>query len=110
MTVDTTAYTAPYAEFFQQGQEAVRKTVDAWTRTVTTVTEQFPAFGQSVDAEAAIDRYYEFNNKVLEAQRDFAKRLVGQAAAAGAALQQVVDATPAAKAAATATATKATKA
>jgi acetyl-CoA carboxylase carboxyltransferase component len=87
MTVDM----AQYNEFVQQGQDAVRKTFETWTRTVQTVAGQLPAFATQFDAEAAIDRYFDANEKFLEAQRDFAKRLVGYATAAGAAVQETVE-------------------
>jgi acetyl-CoA carboxylase carboxyltransferase component len=87
MTIDM----AQYNDFFQQGQDAVRKTVETWTRTVKTAAAQLPAFTTQFDAEAAIDRYFDVNEKFLEAQRDFAKRLVGYATAAGAAVQETVE-------------------
>jgi len=84
MTIDTSHYT----EFFQQGQETVRKAVDTWTRTITAAVTQLPSATAQLDAEAAIDRYFELNEKLLVAQRDFAKKLVGYAAAAGAGAQE----------------------
>jgi hypothetical protein len=79
MTVDS----AHFTEFFQQGHDVVRKTVDAWTRNAALVAEQLPTFSQQVDAEAAIDRYFDLGEKLLEAQRDFAKRLIGAATSVG---------------------------
>jgi hypothetical protein len=90
MTIDT----AQYNEFFQQGQDAVRKTVDTWTRTVKTAASQLPAFATQFDAETAIDGFFDVNEKVLEAQRDFAKRLVGYATAACAAMRETVEKAP----------------
>jgi hypothetical protein len=72
MTIDS----AKYARFIQQGQDAVRATVETWTATVTTATRQVSALVPRFDAEAAVDRYFDLNQKVLEAQRDVAKRLV----------------------------------
>src|SRR4051794_6317919 len=88
MTIDI----AQYNEFFQQGQDAVRKTVENWTRSVKTAAGQLPNFATAFDAEAAIDRYFDVNEKFLEAQRDFAKRLVGYATAAGSAVRETVEA------------------
>ena len=79
MTVDS----AHYTEFFQQGQDVVRKSVDAWTRNATLVADQLPAFSKQLDAESAIDRYFDLGEKVLEAQRDFAKSLMGAATSVG---------------------------
>ena len=80
MTIDTEQYT----QFFQQGQEALRNTVETWTNTVKTVAGQVPALAPQFDAEAAIDRYFDLNEKVLEAQRDFAKRILATGAAVAA--------------------------
>jgi|1186.fasta_scaffold1245248_1 hypothetical protein len=80
MTIDT----EQYAQFFQQGQDAVRTTVETWTNTVKAAAGQFPVLASTFDAEAAIDQYYDLNEKVLEAQRDFVKRLVASGAAVAA--------------------------
>ena len=80
MTIDTEQYT----QFFQQGQEALRNTVETWTATVKTVAGQVPALAPQFDAEAAIDRFYDLNEKVLEAQRDLAKRVLATGAAVAA--------------------------
>ena len=80
MTIDT----APYTQFFQQGQDAVRTTVETWTNTIKTIARQVPALAPQYDADAAIDRYFDLNEKVLEAQRDFAKRVVATGAAVAA--------------------------
>jgi hypothetical protein len=83
---------AQYTDFFQQGQDAVRTTVETWTRTVKSAAGQLPVFAGQFDAETAVDRYFDLNEKLLEAQRDFAKRLVGYATATGAAVQRTVEA------------------
>src|SRR3954451_7424511 len=80
MTIDN----EQYGQFFQQGQDAVRTTVETWTNTVKAAAGQVPALAATFDAEAAIDQYYDLNEKVLEAQRDFVKRLVAGGAAAAA--------------------------
>ena len=80
MTIDTEKYT----QFFTQGQDAVRTTVETWTNTVKAAAGQVPALASQFDAEAAIDQYYDLNEKVLEAQRDFAKRLLATGAAVAA--------------------------
>ena len=80
MTIDT----AQYTQFFQQGQDAVRTTVETWTNTVKTAAAQVPALASQFDADAAVDRYFDLNEKVLEAQRDFAKQLLATGAAVAA--------------------------
>jgi hypothetical protein len=80
MTIDT----AQYTQFFQQGQDAVRNSVETWTNTVKTAAAQVPALVSQFDAAAAVDRYFDLNEKVLEAQRDFAKQLLATGAAVAA--------------------------
>jgi hypothetical protein len=80
MTIDTEQYT----RFFQQGQDAVRATAETWTNTVKTAAGQVPALVSQFDAEAAVDRYFDVSEKVLETQRDFAKRLLATGAAVAA--------------------------
>jgi len=72
MTIDTEQYT----RFVQQGQDAVRNTVETWTNTVKTAVAQVPTLTAQFDAEAAVDRYFDLTEKVLETQRDVTKRLV----------------------------------
>jgi hypothetical protein len=80
MTIDTEQYT----RFFQQGQDAVRTAVATWSETVTTAAAQVPAFAAKFDAEAAVDRYFDFTEKVLETQRDLTKRILATGAAVAA--------------------------
>jgi hypothetical protein len=80
MTIDT----AQYTQFFQQGQDAVRNSLETWTNTVKTAAAQVPALASQFDAAAAVDRYFDLNEKVLEAQRDFAKQLLATGAAVAA--------------------------
>jgi hypothetical protein len=80
MTIDTEQYT----HFVQQGQDAVRNTIETWTDTVKTVAAQVPALAAQFDAEAAVDRYFDLTEKVLETQREFTKRLIATGAAVAA--------------------------
>jgi hypothetical protein len=75
-----TNYTEQYTQFFQQGQQAAQTAVDTWTRLAKTVADQVPAFGTQFDAEAAVDRFFDLNEKVLEAQRDVAKQVLAAGA------------------------------
>jgi hypothetical protein len=78
MTIDTEQYT----QFFTQGQDAVRATVETWTNTLKDAAGRVPTLASTFDAEAAVDQYFDLNEKVLEAQRDFAKRLLATGAGA----------------------------
>jgi hypothetical protein len=83
MTIDT----AQYTQFFQQGQDAVRNSLETWTNTIKTAAAQVPALASQFDAAAAVDRYFDLNEKVLEAQRDFAKRLLATGASVAATIK-----------------------
>ena len=80
-----TNYTEQYAQFFEQGQQAAQTAVDTWTRLAKTVAGQVPAFATQFDAEAAVDRFFDLNEKVLEAQRDVAKKVLATGATLAAA-------------------------
>jgi hypothetical protein len=81
MTINAEQYT----HFLRQGQEAAGTAVDAWTRLVRTVAGQVPALATQFDAQAAVDRYFDLNEKVLEAQRDVTKRFLAAGASLAAA-------------------------
>lgn len=72
MTIDNDQFT----QFFKQGQDALRTTVETWTNTLKAVAGQVPTFAQPFDTAASLDRYFDLNEKVLEAQRDFAKKVL----------------------------------
>lgn len=91
MTVEN----AHYTDLLQQGQDVVRKSVDAWTRNAALVADQLPTFSKHLDAGAAIDRYFDFGEKMLEAQRDVAKRLVGAMSPVGVGAHDDTVSTPA---------------
>jgi hypothetical protein len=80
MTIDTEQYT----HFVEQGQDALRTTVETWTNAVKTAAAQVSALAAQFDAEAAVDRYFDLTEKVLETQRDFTKRLIATGAAVAA--------------------------
>ncbi|TFV77642.1 hypothetical protein E4P39_06705 [Blastococcus sp. CT_GayMR19] len=75
-----TNHTEQYTQIFQQGQQAAQTAVENWTRLAKTFADQVPAFATQFDAEAAVDRYFDLNEKVLEAQRDVAKQVLAAGA------------------------------
>jgi acetyl-CoA carboxylase carboxyltransferase component len=87
MTIPTEQYSA----LMQQGQEAVRDAVDSWTRAVKDAATQFPAVPAAYDAEKVIDQVFDFAEKLLEVQRDFAKNLIKSSASA---MESVTQAAP----------------
>ena len=62
-----------YTTTVKQGQEAVSRAVDTWTRSVQDAWGRFPA---TPDPNQVIDQFYGFILRLLEAQRDLAKNLV----------------------------------
>jgi hypothetical protein len=100
-----TSLTDQYAEMVRQSQDAVRTAVDNWTTTVQQAMGQLPAtaapFTAQYDVNTVIDQVFDLAEKVLEAQRDFAKNLIATSTAAGEAF--AARATEAAEAAAEAT-------
>jgi len=105
--------TDQYTEMVQQSQDAVRTAVDNWTKTVQQAIGQLPAtaapFATPYDVNTVVDQVFDLAEKVLEAQRDFAKNLISTSTAASEAF--AARATEAAEAAteATKSATRAAK-
>ena len=97
--------TEQYTEMVQQSQDAVRTAVDNWTKTVQQAMGQFPAatapLAAPYDVNTVIDQVFDLAEKVLEAQRDFAKNLISSSTAASEAFAK--GATEAAEAATEAT-------
>ncbi|HEX2362973.1 MAG TPA: hypothetical protein VHI11_12940, partial [Jiangellaceae bacterium] len=76
-----TNLTDQYTEMVQQSQDAVRAAVDNWTKTVQQAIGQLPtasaaSFAAPYDVNTVVDQVFDLAEKVLEAQRDFAKNLI----------------------------------
>jgi hypothetical protein len=65
-----------YTQVVQQSQEAVLAAVDSWTRTVQDAAGRLPIPQTAADPTKVIDQVFDFAEKMLEMQRDFAKNLV----------------------------------
>jgi hypothetical protein len=82
-----TNLTDQYTEMVRQSQDAVRAAVDNWTKTVQQAMGQLPAtaapFAAPYDINTVVDQVFDMAEKVLEAQRDFAKNLIATSTAAG---------------------------
>jgi hypothetical protein len=72
--------TEQYAHFVAQGQDAVRTAVETWTSAVRTAVGQVAALAPRVDTEAAVDRYFDVTETLLEVQRGVAKRVLAAGA------------------------------
>ncbi|HET7477540.1 MAG TPA: hypothetical protein VFJ97_16140 [Dermatophilaceae bacterium] len=73
--------TQQYTDMVQQSQQAVLNAVDTWTKTVQEAFAQLPSSPGQFDASGMVDQVFDFTEKVLEVQRDLAKRLVSTSAA-----------------------------
>jgi hypothetical protein len=83
-----------YRQVVQSSQEAVLNAVDTWTRTVQETVGSLPTPAAQVDPTQVIDQVFDFAEKMLEMQRDFAKNLVqASATVADSATRGVQDAT-----------------
>jgi hypothetical protein len=85
-----TTPTDQYSALVQQGQEAVRKAVDSWTRTVRDAAAQVPAGIQGYDPDKIIDQVFDFAEKLLEMQREFAKNVLKSSVSAAETISQAV--------------------
>ena len=65
-----------YFQAVQQSQEAVLDALSSWTRTVQDVAGGSTAFPVQIDPAKAVDQYFDFAAKVLDAQRNLTRGLV----------------------------------
>ena len=65
-----------YAEVVQQSQDAVTAAVDAWTRAVKEAFGQVPALPTQLDPNQVVDQVFDFAEKMLAVQREFARNLI----------------------------------
>jgi hypothetical protein len=83
----TNNITDQYTQLVQQSQEAVRSAVENWTKAFQQAVAQLPAtaapFAAPYDVNTVVDQYFDLSEKVLKAQRDFAKNLIATSTAAG---------------------------
>lgn len=77
MTTDFKSYT----DLVQQTQDNVRWAVETWTKTVQDAIDALPTTFAPLDPYDTVDRAFDFTEKVLEIQRDFAKKLIASATA-----------------------------
>jgi acetyl-CoA carboxylase carboxyltransferase component len=83
----STNFAEQYTQMVQQSQDAVRAAVENWTKTMQQAMGQLPATTASLaapyDVNTVIDQVFDLAEKVLEAERDFAKNLIASTTAAG---------------------------
>ncbi|MEO8827112.1 hypothetical protein [Lapillicoccus sp.] len=80
MTTEST--TQKYTEQVQQSQQAVLSAIDAWNKTVQDAVAQMPKAPGQFDATGMVDQVFDLTEKVLDMQRDLAKKLITASGAA----------------------------
>ena len=65
-----------YLEAMRQGQDTVVKAMEAWSENVEKMLSGTSAGGRAPAPEQVIDEVFGFAERLLAAQRDFAKRLL----------------------------------
>ena len=71
-----------YTALVEQGQQAARTAVETWTRSVQGAAGRVADLAPRFDADAAVDQFFDLNERLLSAQRSLAKGLVAAGAAA----------------------------
>jgi hypothetical protein len=86
-----------YAQAMRTSQEAVVGAVESWTKSVQSAFGQTPELPSlSVDPNQVIDQVFDFAEKMLEVQREFAKSLAQAAASATGGMREQAEAAGAA--------------
>jgi hypothetical protein len=81
-----------YTESLRRTQDAWVSAADAWTQNFQKIAGQTPGVPFSADdAAAAVDRFFDFAEQLLEASREYAKNLADVATAFTGAVRQHVD-------------------
>lgn len=78
-----------YTEAFRSGQDAVVKALEKWTDSAKSVWANAPGVtGPQVEPQQVIDQVFDFAEKMLSLQREFAKSLAATTASATAAARE----------------------
>ena len=78
-----------YAEAMRTSQAAVVEAFESWTKSAQSAISTVPGVSvPQVEPQQVIDQVFDFAEKLLEVQRDFAKSLASTAAAAAESARQ----------------------
>jgi hypothetical protein len=77
-----------YADVMRSNQEALLGAVESWTKNLQNTFTGAMAPAVSADPNQVIDQVFDFAEKMLEVQREFAKNLASASAAATGAVRQ----------------------
>ena len=84
-----TAPTDQFVDIANRGQEAVTTAVRTWTDSVQSLASKFTAGqGQLPDLQGVVEQYFDFAEKVLANQREFAQQWASAAAKASEAVTE----------------------
>ena len=82
-----TAPTDQFVDLATRGQEAVTTAVRTWTDSVQSFASRLTA-GQAPDLQSVVEQYFDFAEKVLANQREFAQQWASAAARASEAVTE----------------------
>jgi hypothetical protein len=79
-----TSLPEPFLDAMRQSQQAVLSAFESWTKTMQQTFGQATSTTtpESVDVNEIVDQVFDFAEKMLESQRQFAKNLVAVSASA----------------------------
>jgi hypothetical protein len=77
-----------YADAMRTSQQAVVAAFESWTKSAQSAIGTIPGVGAPVEPEQVIDQVFDFAEKMLAVQREFAKSLATTAASAGESARQ----------------------
>lgn len=76
-----------YSEAIRQGQQAMSEAVESWTESAQKAMGSVPSVGE-VQPGQVIDQVFDFAEKMLQVQREFAKTMAATAASASESARQ----------------------
>jgi len=81
----------PFLDAMRQSQQAVLSAFESWTKTMQQTFGQATstATPESVDVNEIVDQVFDFAEKMLESQRQFAKNLMAVSASAAEAARPI---------------------
>jgi hypothetical protein len=77
-----------YADAMRTSQAAVVAAFESWTKSAQRAIGAVPGVGGPVEPQQVIDQVFDFAEKMLAVQREFAKSLASTAASAGESARQ----------------------
>ena len=77
-----------YADAVRQGQQAMTEAVESWTESAQKAMGSMPTMPEGIPPQQVIDQVFDFAEKMLQAQREFAKNMAATAVSASESARQ----------------------